>query len=397
MGKNAPNYVAYREILLPLYVFDEVVEAAKQEKTARKIKSDEFDEQLTAEQAEKKELSDLAKFPLDTLSKYEGPRHRAFDIAQAEIESCSLEHLEADEHKRLRSLLKKLVKVGEYRKLQQISTNWRKQLDYLAEIFPNFVEVIDYLRECCAIAELTDSKVIRLETIAIQGEPGCGKSMFSEHVAQFLDAGVKRIKMETAQSNSVLSGSEAFWANSKPGAIFSIIALGTGAGDKHGYANATILLDEIDKVTTDDRFSPENALLSLLEKESAKNYADLCFSWLTLDASCLNFICTANDLTKVSEPLLSRMRVFEIDCLSQTQALEVAKSIATDILTDLEPEIYGYSFSDSAISALSKMTPRAMKQRARSAIGRVIYRNLGMTITENDFDVEPTKRQIGFI
>ena len=99
----------------------------------------------------------------------------------------------------------------------------------------------------------------------------------------------------------------------------------------------------------------------------------------------------------MSEPLLSRIRVFEIESLTQSQAFDVAQSIATDTLSELEPAIYGYSFSESAISALSKMTPRAMKQKARSAVGRVIYRNRGMTITEDDFDVEPTKRRMGFI
>lgn len=150
-----------------------------------------------------------------------------------------------DQKKRTIALLKKLHELGENRKLRMLSQSWRVELDALEMKFPHFARVIDYIREACALAE--SSRVIDLDNLLFEGSPGCGKSFFAEALAAFLNAGRVCLRMENAQSNSALCGSDSFWSNSAHGSVFENLNFAE-------FANPTFILDEIDKVSCDGRY-----------------------------------------------------------------------------------------------------------------------------------------------
>jgi hypothetical protein len=338
---------------------------------------------------------------LDPLDGYVGARLRVYNNYDLETYAKNIDSLcNNDDQKKTVSILKALDGLGDFRRLKKIHSNWRILLNSLEEKFPNFLAVIDYIREACALSDVAFvQNVLDLDNILLEGLPGTGKSYFCEALADFLDSGRICHRMEVSQASSSISGSDAFWSNAKNGSVFDAIALGLHLGSSgFSYANPTFILDEIDKIDTGGRYNPESALLSLLEKSTATQYTDLCYPWLKINASKIVWISTCNDSSNgnVSAPLLSRMRKFVIDQPSPSQALQIVQGIVDVILQDYVAT--GIEFSESAIAALCVMSPRKMKAEAKSAIGRVLYRQRGLVVSADDISgSEKARRRMGFL
>ena len=337
---------------------------------------------------------------IDPLAGYAGPRLRVYDSADVEQYAKSIDaSCNRDDEKRTISVLKTLAELGDVRRLKKIRVNWRIELNAIEAAFPNFASVIDYLRETCALSEVAYVKnVLDIDNILLESAPGTGKSYFCEVLANFLDSGRVCHRMENSQSNSSLCGSDTFWSNSKNGSVFSAIALSQIFGSSgFAYSNPTFILDEIDKIDTGGRYSPESALLSLFEKSTAEKYTDLCYPWLTIDASKITWIATCNRSDGyISAPLLSRMRKFKIEQPTRSQAMQIVENIVKTILQDYEET--GIEFSEPAIAELCKLSPRRMKSEVKSAIGRVLYRQRGLIVSECDISgAEEARLRMGFL
>jgi hypothetical protein len=135
-------------------------------------------------------------------------------------------------------------------KLYPVPQAWRDELCVLERRFPNFSAVIQHVRICCALGEHCGSGIVQLDNIPLAGMPGTDKTFFAEHPADFLGGGTdgSRVcqRMADQQSNSALAGSDAFWSNAKPSDLFDALVYGE-------YPNPTLIVDELDKVGSDNR------------------------------------------------------------------------------------------------------------------------------------------------
>ena len=133
------------------------------------------------------------------------------------------------------------------------------------------------------------------------GDPGIGKAHFGRRLAQLLSTGFGFVSMSSLTAGWVLSGASSQWKNAKPGKVFDTLLHGD-------YANPVMVIDEIDKAGSDPQYDPLGALYSLLEHDTAMNFIDE-FVEIPIDASSVVWIATANDASRIPEPILNRMNV----------------------------------------------------------------------------------------
>lgn len=272
---------------------------------------------------------------------------------------------DADEKRRKSAWHKLVASRGEYRKLAPLPEDWRERLDELEGTCPNFAEVIDYLRAMCALAELSDG-VLHLDPMLFDGPPGVGKSLFAERMTRFLGSGFRRINMENAQTNAQLAGSDEFWANSKGGAVQEALVEGD-------WANPMFFVDEVDKPSAGMSYDPIAALYGLLEPATAATFHDQSTPSIHLDASHIYWILTSNSAERVPEPILSRVRRFDIPSPTPEQAVRILNNIFNELQVGLKLRAPFDPLDQEVIAALLLVSPRRQRQLLREGIGRALF------------------------
>ncbi|MFA6064156.1 MAG: AAA family ATPase [Gallionella sp.] len=272
---------------------------------------------------------------------------------------------EADEKRHKSALHKLIASRGEYRKLARVPDDWREQLDEIEAACPNFAEVIDYLRAMCALAELTDG-VLRLDPMLLNGPPGVGKSLFAERMTRFLGSGFRRINMENAQTNAQLAGSDEFWSNSKGGAVQEVLVEGD-------WANPVFFVDEVDKANPGMTYDPIAALYGLLEPATAATFHDQSMPGIHLDASRIYWILTCNWAERVPEPIMSRVRRFDVPSPTPEQAVRILNNIFGELQVELKLPAPFDPLGKEIVVALVLVSPRRQRQLVREAIGRALF------------------------
>lgn len=191
-------------------------------------------------------------------------------------------------------------------------------IDDLEEQYPNFKEVCDFVRCEIGLGPYRIEPQMRLPNILIVGGPGCGKSSFCERLGEIIAVGdVERIDFAQNPASFELTGADSGYNRSKEGRVVRALA-STGSSP---VRNPVLVLEEIDKVDAEMRYTPLPSLLSLLEKEQAQKFRD-AFLGFHVDASGIQFLATANDRYKISGPLLSRFELFTVADYSQREFTE---------------------------------------------------------------------------
>lgn len=279
------------------------------------------------------------------------------------------------------------------RPLVPVPDDFVMRCDNLAIRFPNFCEHIEnYLKPELAL-EYQRRGPIKLSPCLFIGTPGVGKSYYLESVARdVLGLEFKRLSLETAQSNAQLIGSARFYSNADAGLIFRTII------DPLMHSNFLIGFDELEKCGGDPRFSPTNALLSILEPSTAGQFSDLAAPELRLDIRPVNTMFTANSLEGISEPLKSRMFTIDIPPLTMEQSAAIALSQYQAVLDSLDlPAERQLILTDAALEALAHESPRRQRLLARMAIGRALAEKSNVVVIPGHTEPEPKRRGIGFI
>lgn len=328
----------------------------------------------------------------ETLDDWNGPVLRLIDRDATEAAATLRRgHDTYDGVRRVDRLLNELRARGACRKLQIIRPEWRAGLAAVEKRFPQFWEVIAYLRSAFTLAEHMDG-VPQMLPMLVCGDAGCGKSYFAETFADFVGSGYLCVHLETAQANSSLAGSEEYWSNSRPGQLFNQLVFGE-------YGNPVVCLDEIDKVGQ-KTYDPLSPLYQLLEPATAKRFRDLSYPWLPpIDASRVLWIATANDATDLPEPILSRFRIFHINPLGVEEMEDLVRQIFARLATEMGEPVRSMQLSREAISLLSHSSPRRTRQLLLEAVGhalndgrkRVLARDVSIAI-----EPELPPRRIGF-
>lgn len=322
---------------------------------------------------------------------WEGPVWRVVDWREIErVFATRVARVGYADNKRMTSVMATFRARGEYRKLATISQDWRSCLHMLEQDFPNFGDVVDYLRGAYAVAEKEDG-VPRLSPILLDGPPGVGKSLFATAFAELLGSGMVTVHMEAAQTASALTGSEEHWGNTKPGQLFNALV-------EQDFANPTVFIDEIDKAA-DGEHDPLMGLFALLEPSTASRFTDLSYPWVTLDARRVLWMCTSNKADTLPAPILDRLRRFDIAPPTARQARSIVQKIYANIVSET-PSAAAIGLSRAAVDVLVTLSPRRIQHALREAIGRVMYDGR-KRILERDIPVEADvvvdAKRIGFL
>lgn len=214
-----------------------------------------------------------------------------------------------------------LIKGSHVKKLQN-NKLLLERIDTLKENFPNFSEFIDFIKQESFLNEL-GLKTLTLPPALLVGEPGIGKTFLLNSLNDIIENENYFLDMGSVTAGMVLSGSSEKWGNGSPGYILNTLV-------NSKYANPLIILDEIDKITDGSNHPVIPALLTLLEKHTARNFKDE-FCSIKIDASHINWIGTANDKNIIPAPLKSRFSLFEIPNPNKEERVIFAKQVFNKI------------------------------------------------------------------
>ncbi len=262
-----------------------------------------------------------------------------------------------------------------------------EDLQYAKEILEKdhygLEEVKERVLEFLAVRALTQKG--ESPVLCLMGPPGTGKTSIARSLAKALKKPYVRISLGGIRDEAEIRGHRKTYVGAMPGRIANAVR-------KAGVKNPLILLDEIDKVSTDYKGDTFSALLEVLDREQNQSFRDHYLE-VPLDLSEVVFVTTANTIDTIPRPLLDRMEMIEVSSYTENEKLH----IALEHLIPKQLDKHGLSsdslvFEEEAVWKIAKnYTKEAGVRQLERKIGEICRKSAKEILTTEQKKVTITK------
>ena len=246
-------------------------------------------------------------------------------------------------------------------------------------------EIKDRIIESLAVRNITSTG--KAPIICLVGPPGTGKTSIAKSVARALGKTYVRICLGGVRDEAEIRGHRKTYIGAMPGRIIE--------GLKQAKANNPLmLLDEIDKISSDYKGDTSAALLEVLDSEQNVNFVDHYIE-MPVDLSNVLFIATANDLSKISRPLLDRMEVIEVGSYTSNEKFHIAREhLIRKQMQENGLSASDVKFSDKAVRMMiGSYTREAGVRGLERQIAKAVRKAVGSLYKEGVFAADGTRNK----